>query len=150
MRVTHETLLLDRHPPLMRITIHCAPHRRMTSAGELATTTEVLACKRMLEAYRACLLFAGRRMGIRRPIDYPLDLEITFIDPTSPDLDNLITAFYQAVDDDTGSGRPALLLDDGLFQKVTMMKMFPTAAKSVASTGRLQLPRHQPAEMAVA
>jgi len=71
-----------------------------------------------------------------------------FIDPTSPDLDNLITAFYQAVDDDTG--RPALLLDDGLFQKVTMMKMFPTAAKSVASTGRLQLPRHQPAEMAVA
>jgi Holliday junction resolvase RusA-like endonuclease len=147
MRVTHEELLLDQHPPLMRITIHGAPHRRMTSAGELASTTDVMAAKRMLEAYRAALIFAGRRMGIRRPIDYPLDLEITFVDPTSPDLDNLITAFYQAVDDE--DGRPALLKDDGLIQKVTMMKMFPTAAKSVAGAGRLQLPRHV-TEMAVA
>jgi Holliday junction resolvase RusA-like endonuclease len=145
MRVTHEELLLDQHPPLMRITIHGAPHRRMTSAGELASTTDVMAAKRMLEAYRAALIFAGRRMGIRRPIDYPLDLEITFVDPTSPDLDNLITAFYQAVDDDTG--KPALVLDDGLFQKVTMMKMFPTAAKSALGEGRLQLPRHTTQEL---
>jgi hypothetical protein len=148
MRVTHEELILDRHPPLLRMTIHGAPHRRMTSAGELASTTEVLAAKRTLEAYRGCLLYAGRRLGVRRPIEYPLDLELVFVDPTSPDLDNLLTAFYQAVDDE--DGRPALLKDDGLIQKVTMMKMFPTAAKSVAGTGRLQLPRHQPAEMAVA
>ena len=98
------------HPPLLRLFIHGAPHRRQHDA--------------VLLAYRRELVAAARATGLTVPIRHPVDLRVLFIDPCSPDLDNLITALYRAVDGKALSG-PALLADDGLIQDVRMGKFYP-------------------------
>lgn len=143
MRILHVEYLPDREPPelpLLRLTIHGAPHRRTTAPGPLATPKEYRVAALTLDAYRIALVFAGRRAGVFKPIDVPIDLELTYIEPTSTDMDNLYVAFCQAADGGKIPGRKALLHDDSLIQKVTMQKLFPSAWEQ-ANPARLQLPK---------
>lgn len=98
------------HPPLLQMSIHHAPHRRM----HVAT----------IQRYRDDLQKAFNAAGISTPIDHPIDLSVLFVDPSSPDLDNLLTALYQALDGNT-LRPPGILKDDGLISKVTVSKYFP-------------------------
>jgi hypothetical protein len=140
MRCLHEEYLQDRSPPLLRLTIHGAPHRRITAPGPLATAQESRAAAAIIDSYRVCLVLAGRRVGIFQPIQESIDLELTFIEPTSPDMDNLYVAFCQAADGGRFFGKKALLHDDSLISRVTLQKMFPSAWTEPNPT-RLQLPR---------
>lgn len=100
------------YPPLLRLYIHDAPHRRMHTAT--------------IQRYREILYDAACKAKIRMPIAHQIDLVVYFFDPSSPDLDNLITALYQAIDGKTLK-KPSIMQDDGYIQKVTMSKMFPNA-----------------------
>ena len=60
------------HPPLLRLYIHGAPHRRQ----HIAT----------IARYRGELVAAGWAAGLELPIAHPIDLRVTFINPCSPDL----------------------------------------------------------------
>lgn len=115
----------QQHPPLLTLYIHDAPHRRMH--------------RRVLQRYRNALFVAGLEAGLILPIDYPVDLNVTFVNPTSPDLDNLLTALYQAIDGNTLRG-PSLLADDGLIQAVSMRKMFTAVGKDRREPA-MRLPR---------
>jgi Holliday junction resolvase RusA-like endonuclease len=99
-----------KFPNILSLAIWGAPHRRQ----DLET----------LQVYRETLVLACEMANIPIPIDDVLDLNILFCDPTTPDLDNLLTAFYRACDSKALSGR-SILKDDGLIQKVTMMKFYP-------------------------
>lgn len=101
----------DRYPPLLELYIFGAPHRRQHLA--------------VLQAYRDGIIEAADAAKINYPIDKPLDLSVLFINPSSTDLDNLITALYRALDGKSLK-KPSLLVDDGLIQKVTMAKFYPT------------------------
>lgn len=101
----------DRYPPLLELYIFGAPHRRQH--------VEVL------QKYRDCIIEAAEAAKIKYPITKPLDLSVLFIDPTSCDLDNLITALYRSLDG-KALKKLSLLADDGLIQKVTMAKFYPT------------------------
>ena len=101
------------HPPLLRLYIHGAPHRRQ----HIAT----------IARYRGELVAAGWAAGLELPIAHPIDLRVTFINPCSPDLDNLITALFRAMDG-TSHARPTLLSDDGLVENVSMGKFYPNEA----------------------
>ncbi len=83
--------------PLLRFYIHGAPHRRIHKA--------------VLAQYRKALWEAGREARIPAPIKHSVELSAMFINPTSPDLDNLLTALFQALDGKCGKG-PTLLADD--------------------------------------
>lgn len=96
------------HPPLLQLSIHDAPHRRMHRA--------------VIKQYREHLRKALMRAEVQMPIEHPIDLSVLFVNPTSPDLDNLLTALYQALDGRTHSG---ILADDGLVSKATVSKYFP-------------------------
>jgi hypothetical protein len=98
------------HPPLLRLYVHGAPHRRQHVA--------------VIHRYRDELVAAGRAAGLVLPIRHEIDLKVTFINPCSPDLDNLIVALYRAMDG-TSHAAPTLLDDDGLIQDVRMGKFFP-------------------------
>jgi hypothetical protein len=98
------------HPPLLRFYIHGAPHRRVHKAT--------------LMEYRVAIWEAAGEAGIRQTIAHPIELSVTFINPTSPDLDNLLTALFQALDGKTGRG-PTVLVDDKLISYVKMGLMFP-------------------------
>jgi Holliday junction resolvase RusA-like endonuclease len=100
----------QQFPPLLTLYIHGAPHRRQDKA--------------VLKAYRDAIWQAAKDQGIFKPIDVPIDLRVTFIDPTSPDLDNILTALYRVLDGKALKG-PSLLTDDGLIQAVNMMKFYP-------------------------
>lgn len=89
-------------PHLLQMYIHGAPHRRAHIA--------------VIRQYREKLREAFEAAKITTPIKYPVDLWLMFVDPCSPDYDNLLTALYQAMDNKTltGQGRtPGLLADDG-------------------------------------
>ena len=77
--------------------VHGAPHRRVHRA--------------ILAQYRTALWEAAGAIGIKHPMSHQITLSATFIDPTGPDLDNLLTALFQALDGKCGRG-PALLKDD--------------------------------------
>jgi len=98
-------------PSKLNLVIFDAPHRRMHV--------------RTIQQYRQALQLACRLAGMRIPVEEPIDLEVTFINPSSPDLGNIYLALEQAMDGTTlkGSG-PGIVLDDGLISKVTMMKLF--------------------------
>lgn len=98
------------HPPLLRLYVHGAPHRRQHMA--------------VIQSYRAELVAAALAAGVRVPIRHPIDVKVLFINPCSPDLDNLLTALYQAMDGCTLRG-PAVLADDGLIQDVQASKFYP-------------------------
>lgn len=61
--------------------------------------------------------------AVSMPIDEPIDLMVSFINPSSPDLDNLIMALFRALDGKTLRGN-GILSDDGLIHKVTMSKFY--------------------------
>lgn len=98
-------------PPLLQFFIHGAPHRRIHQA--------------VLRQYRLALWEAWKETKIPAPIKTPVELSAMFIHPTSPDLDNLLTALFQALDGKTGKG-PTILADDRLIVFVKNLGlMFP-------------------------
>ena len=97
------------YPPLLSLFIHGAPHRRQHVA--------------VIQQYRDCLRNVFMQAGIMTPIDFPVDLCVHFIRPSSPDLDNLLTALYHALDGGT-LRKPGILTDDGLIQSAKMSKLF--------------------------
>jgi hypothetical protein len=104
----------QRFPPILRLVIYDAPHRRVHH--------------RVIDEYRVFLQKAVARAGIKTPIDHPIDLYVNFVNPTSPDSDNLLTALYRALDGKTGKG-PGILTDDGLINHDRIWKFFPPAKK---------------------
>lgn len=90
----------DHRARLMTFFIHGAPHRRSTSRW-----------RSVLQAYRKMLWDAAQVAGIKTQIKHTVGLSALFVDPTGPDLDNLITALFQALDGKTGKG-PTILDDD--------------------------------------
>lgn len=102
--------LIDiQHPPRLSLVIFDAPHRRMHV--------------RMIQEFRKSLILACAKSKIAIPIDYPIDLEVTFVNPTSCDLGNLYLALEQAIDGATLTP-PGIVEDDSLVSKVTMMKLY--------------------------
>jgi len=102
------------HPPLLKLSIFDAPHRRMHV--------------KTIQEYREIIKRAAIEAGIQIPIAVPIDLDVIFIDPSSPDLDNLLTALYQAIDSATLRGT-GLLVDDSLISKATISKFYPGPPK---------------------
>lgn len=100
------------HPPLLQLAIHDAPHRRIHHA--------------VIQQYREALKKACAKAKVPMPIEHPIDLSVLFVNPSSPDLDNVLTALYQALDGHTLKGT-SVLKDDGLISKVIMSKYFPQA-----------------------
>jgi len=103
-------------PPRLALTVFGAPHRRMRLATILAYRVELR---------KACI-----EAGMFPPIRTPIDLSVVFVDPTSPDLDNLLAALCQALDGKT-LGPNSVLADDGLISKVEMMKIFQSTTDRV-------------------
>lgn len=89
----------SRPTPRLRLYIHDAPHRRQHV--------------QTIQRYRAVLVDGARAADIKIPIDYPLELSALFVNPCSPDLDNLIAALWRALDGKT-LRPPAVLTDDRL------------------------------------
>lgn len=80
----------------------------------------------IIQQYRNELRRAFTEAGIMTPIDYPVDLWVLFIDPTSPDYDNLLTALYQAMDGKT-LRKPGILTDDSLVGAIRYLsKLYTT------------------------
>jgi hypothetical protein len=90
-----------------------ARHRRgQDGAGSTSTALRIGASIRpCLKQYRRALWDGGRDAQIPGPLRNNVELSATFISPTSPDLDNLLTALFQALDGKCGQG-PMLLADD--------------------------------------
>ena len=89
-------------PALLALSIFGAPHRRM--------------CIEVIRAYREEIRRACVEARIALPIDTTVDLWLLFVNPTSPDYDNLLTALYQAMDGKTLTSEgltPGILTDDG-------------------------------------
>lgn len=103
-----------QHPPLLQLSIYDAPHRRMHTAT--------------IQQYREVLKNACAAAGIPIPIATPIDLSVIFVNPSSPDLDNLLTALYRALDGKTLKGT-SVLIDDGLISKATISKFYPGPPK---------------------
>jgi Holliday junction resolvase RusA-like endonuclease len=78
----------------------------------------------VIQRYRDDLQRAFNAAGIPMPIEHPIDLSVLFVNPTSPDIDNLLTALLRALDGKTLRG-PSCLADDGLISKATVSKFYP-------------------------
>lgn len=104
------TLEGDKYPPLLRMYVFGAPHRRQHVA--------------VIKSYREEILAAAREAGINYPIKHPVELWVLFIDPSSTDLGNSYLALERALDSKS-LGCVGLLQDDGLIQKTTMAKFYP-------------------------
>jgi Holliday junction resolvase RusA-like endonuclease len=89
-------LQYDHHRRLLTCTIRGAPHRRIH--------------RKVLEQYRVEIWRAAKAAGLDQ-MSHQISLSALFIDPTGPDLDNLLVALFQALDGKTGKG-PTLLKDD--------------------------------------
>ena len=100
-------------PATLIFIIHGAPHRRMHV--------------RMIQAYREEIRAACDAAGINTPIDTTVDLMVHFIDPCSPDYDNLLAALYQAMDGATLKG-PGILTDDSLIGTIRKLSIFWTSS----------------------
>ncbi len=98
-------------PATFHLIVHGAPHRRMHV--------------RMIQQYRDEIRRACDAAGIRTPVDTTVDLSVMFIDPTSPDYDNLLTALYQAMDGATLK-KPGILTDDSLIGTVRRLAKYYT------------------------
>ena len=109
MRIIAE-LKKDQNPPLLRLFVHEAPHRRQHRA--------------ILQKYREELVRACEASGIELPIDYPIDLWVMFINPCSIDLGNAYLALEQAMDANSLKG-PSVLTDDSLIYGLTACKFYP-------------------------
>lgn len=102
------------HPPLLQLSIYDAPHRRMHHA--------------VIQRYREDLHAAMTGHGIAMPIDYPIDLSVLFVNPTSPDNGNIYLALERAMDGKTLRA-PFILTDDSLISKSTISKYYPGPPK---------------------
>jgi len=98
-------------PPLLQLWIHDAPHRRMHV--------------KTIQQYRKFLYEAisHTSVGKKMPIKHEIDLDILFVNPSTPDLGNAYLALEQALDHTTLT-KPGIVQDDSLIQKVTMAKYF--------------------------
>lgn len=92
-----------KSPPLISLSIFGAPHRRMHVA--------------VIQQYRIELRRALHAVDLMTPINHPVDLWLLFIDPTSPDYDNLLMALFQAMDGATLK-KPGILTDDSLVETI--------------------------------
>lgn len=99
-------------PPLLQLWIHDAPHRRMHV--------------KTIQAYRKVLYEAVRHTSVGKslPIPHEIDLDVLFVNPSTPDLGNAYLALEQALDNKTLT-KPGIVADDSLIQKVTMAKYYP-------------------------
>lgn len=86
----------DHKRRLLTVNVRGAPHRRIH--------------RKVLEQYREKIWEAAQQAGLSQ-MSHQISLSALFIDPTGPDLDNLVTALFQALDGKTGKG-PTLLKDD--------------------------------------
>lgn len=104
--------------PLLQFYIHQAPHRRQHH--------------RVIEEYRRELVEAAQSAKIAIPITQPVAISALFINPCSPDLDNLVMALFRALDG-KGHAKPTILKDDGLvncLEKVA--KFYPEKKRDFA------------------
>ena len=103
-------------PPLLQLWVHDAPHRRMHI--------------KTIQEYRKIIYEAVKHTSIGRslPIDFPIELDVLFINSSSPDLGNIYLALEQALDNMTLT-KPGIVTDDSLIQKVTMAKFDNQAIK---------------------
>lgn len=85
--------------PMIKLIIHGAPHRRMHH--------------NVIQLYREELRRAFHAAEIMTPLDTVHDFRIVFINPCSPDKDNLFVALCQAMDGSTLKP-PGILKDDSL------------------------------------
>jgi hypothetical protein len=95
--------------PKLSCIIYDAPHRRVHW--------------RVLQNYREELRRAFLGIGIIGLIDEPIDYALNMVDPTSPDNDNLITAFHRAMDN-KALIKPGLITDDSLLQSLQFSKFW--------------------------
>ncbi len=98
-------------PATFSLVVHGAPHRRMHV--------------RMIQQYRDEIRRACDAAGINTPIDTTVDLSVLFVDPTSPDYDNLLAALYQAMDGATLK-KPGILVDDSLIGTIRRLAKYNT------------------------
>jgi hypothetical protein len=99
--------------PLLDFSIHGAPHKRQD--------------REVIQRYREDLYaLAVRRIAdkVILPIDFPLELNVLFTNPCSPDIDHLIEALYMALDGKTLEG-PSILTDDRHIQGIRAFKYYP-------------------------
>ena len=95
--------------PLLRLYVHGAPHRRQHTA--------------VIERYRDELVAAARAAGIPVPIDHRVALWVLFVNPCSPDYDNILTGLFRAMDG-KAHRKPTLLKDDGLVALIDRLAVF--------------------------
>jgi hypothetical protein len=86
----------DHRRRLLTVYSHCAPHRRMR--------------RELLKKYREEIWRAAQEAELPQ-MSHQISLSALFVDPCGPDLDNLLTALFQALDGKAGKG-PTLLKDD--------------------------------------
>jgi hypothetical protein len=103
----------SKFPAVLRMAIHDAPHRRMHRAT--------------IQDYRKRLHLACFLAGVPVPLDEVVDVELNFVNPTSPDAGGSYMAWEQAIDGKTLKG-PAVFTDDALVGKVTVIRTFPSGA----------------------
>jgi hypothetical protein len=101
-------------PPLLQLFIHDAPHRRMHI--------------KVIQQYRKVLYEAVKIacLGCKLPIAHPIDLDVLFVNSSTPDLGNAYLALEQALDNTTLT-KPGIVADDSLIQRVVMAKFNPSA-----------------------
>src|SRR6266566_1586896 len=100
-------------PHKLKLSVFHAPHKRQHRA--------------MFAQYREALYRAAMDEGIHDQITAPVDLNVLFVDPTSPDLDHLLEALFIALDGKVKlkTNFPALLESDGQVQWVSFGKFYP-------------------------
>lgn len=98
-------------PATLNLILHNAPHRRMHRAS--------------IQAMRAELRRACAEKKINLPIDTTVDLSVLWVDPLSPDYDNLLTALFQAMDGKALKGQ-GVLSDDSKIGTIKRLAMFFT------------------------
>jgi hypothetical protein len=97
--------------PLLIIHIDGAPHRRQHYA--------------VIAQYRDKLYEAGLKSGLKMPIRHKIAVRVLFINPCSPDYDNLVVALWRALDGNSHIA-PTVLADDSLIEYIDGMgRYFP-------------------------
>lgn len=118
--------------PLLRMYLHGCPHKRMHRAV-------LQRCREEL-THSAERQIGHKRQGgsiVNLPIDFEIDLEITFINPASPDLDHMIEAVFMMLDGKNGSlTGPSVLIDDRLIQGLQKVRKFYPEAKTKRESER--------------
>lgn len=99
------------HVPLLRMFIHNAPHRRQH--------------RQVIRQYREVLREAFEAIGMKTPYPGLIDLSLIFVNPTSPDYDNLLTALFQALDG-RALGCKGILKDDSQIYTIQGMRKLYT------------------------